>query len=216
MARRRPGLPRKEQRKKEREAQKRQRIELHERKVTVRASPSSTRAACFSPHTHTTRATHATQMKKEAQLKRDDTSNGNNGNKKRKRDDSSAREAPAAKRQSPSAKKQKPNGGDKQAQPSSKKKTPQKEPKAKAKEAATQKKKKEATTTKKKVEVLPFTMKRDQEDEDLAYLEAKLGLTKSGAKKRLVSELADDGLDGTLFVPRVRSCARARSCACDG
>jgi hypothetical protein len=141
-------------------------------------------------------------MKKEAKLKRDDTSNSN-ANKKRKRDDSSAREAPAANRQSPSAKKQKSNGGDKQAQPSSKKKTPQKEPKAKVKEAATQKKKE---VTKKKKEVLPFTMKRDQEDEDLAYLEAKLGLTKSGAKKRLVSELADDGLGGTLFVLRVRSC----------
>ena len=50
-------------------------------------------------------------------------------------------------------------------------------------------------------------MKRDQEDEDLAYLEAKLGLTKSGAKKRLASELADDGLGGTLFMLRVRSCA---------
>lgn len=171
MARRRPGLPRKEQRKKEREAQKRQRIELHERKVT---------------------------MKKEAQLKRDDTSNSN-ANKKRKRDDSSAREAPAANRQSPRAKKQKSNGGDEQAQPSSKKKTPQREPKAKVKEAATQKKK-EVTKKKKKkeVEVLPFTMKRDQEDEDLAYLEAKLGLTKSGAKKRLVSELADDGLGELL------------------
>jgi hypothetical protein len=144
-------------------------------------------------------------MKKEAQLKRDDTSNSN-ANKKRKRDDSSAREAPAANRQSPSAKKQKSNGGDKQAQPSSKKKTPQKEPKAKVKEAATQKKKEVTKKKKKEVEVLPFTMKRDQEDEDLAYLEAKLGLTKSGAKKRLVSELADDGLDGTLFVLRVRSC----------
>jgi hypothetical protein len=34
---RRLGLPRKEQRKKEREAQKRHRIELHDRKVAVRA-----------------------------------------------------------------------------------------------------------------------------------------------------------------------------------
>jgi hypothetical protein len=208
---RRLGLPRKEQRKKEREAQKRHRIELHDRKVAVRAPLHHVVSSADDPlpAVRSIRLTrlcvHTTQMKKEAQLKRDDASNNGNGNKKRKRDDSASR-ASTTNNQSPSAKKQKAaaNGGGKAQQAKQLKQGQAGKASAKSaaapirqKEKKPEAKKKPQEVKKKTVKVMPFTQSRDPEDAEMAYLEAKLGLTKSGAKNRLVSELADDGFGGT-------------------